>query len=148
MGVVNKIKEFFGFGNDEYYEEVVEQQEEVVEEEYIKPKKNKQGANASSASSNVVSLHAVKDQGVRMILIEPRSYEEAQEIADHVRSRRGVVLNLQRVTQEQAKRIIDFLSGTVYAVNGDIQKIGPGIFICVPEQFEMQGNITELLYED
>lgn len=143
MGVVSKIKDFFGLSNDEYYEEVVEEQEEVVEEEYIKPRKSKQGS-----SGNVVNLHAVKDQGVRMILMEPRSYDEAQEIADHLRSRRGVVLNLQRVTQEQAKRIVDFLSGTVYALNGDIQKVGPGIFICVPEHFEMQGNITELLYED
>ncbi|HBI02890.1 MAG TPA: cell division protein SepF [Paenibacillaceae bacterium] len=143
MGFVSKIKDFFSLGTDEYYEEIVEE-EEIIEEEYIKPKKNKQ----VNTAGNVVNLHAVKDQGVRMILMEPRSYEEAQEIADHLRSRRGVVLNLQRVTQEQAKRIVDFLSGTVYALNGDIQKIGPGIFICVPEQFEMQGNISELLFEE
>lgn len=143
MGVVSKIKDFFGLGTEEYYEEIVEE-EEIIEEEYIKPKKNKQ----VNAAGNVVNLHAVKDQGVRMVLMEPRSYEEAQEIADHLRSRRGVVLNLQRVTQEQGKRIVDFLSGTVYALNGDIQKIGPGIFICVPEQFEMQGSISELLFEE
>lgn len=143
MGVIRKIKDFFALGTDEYYEEIIEE-EEVIEEEYIKPKKNKQ----VNATGNVVNLHAVKDQGVRMVLMEPRSYEEAQEIADHLRSRRGVVLNLQRVTQEQAKRIVDFLSGTVYALNGDIQKIGPGIFICVPEQFEMQGNISELIFDE
>jgi cell division inhibitor SepF len=142
MGVVSKIKDFFGFGSDEYYEEIVE--EEIIDEDYFKPKKQKH----SGTAGNVVNLHAVKDQGVKMVLMEPRTYEEAQEIADHLRSRRGVVLNLQRVTQEQGKRIVDFLSGTVYALNGDIQKIGPGIFICVPEQFEMQGSISELIFDE
>jgi cell division inhibitor SepF len=142
MGVVNRIKEFFGLGGEEVYEEIIDEPVyEDEEEEYIKPRKTKQGGN-------VVSLHAVKEQTPRVMLVEPKSYEEVQEIADQLCSRRAVIINLQRVPSEQAKRIVDFLGGTVYAINGEIQKIGHKTFLCVPENMEMQGNITELMYED
>ncbi len=81
----------------------------------------------------------------KMILLEPRAFSEAQQIADYIRSRNTVVVNLKRVTAEQAKRIIDFLSGTIYAVNGNIQKIGGGIFLCTPNNINIQGKITEEL---
>ena len=59
------------------------------------------------------------------------------------RKRNTVVVNMKRVTSEQAKRIIDFLSGTIYAIGGDIQKIGGGIFLCTPSNINIQGKITE-----
>jgi cell division inhibitor SepF len=77
-------------------------------------------------------------------LNEPRTYEETQDIADHLRSRRPVVVNLHRVRSDQALRIVDFLSGTVYALNGSISKIGPNIFLCTPDSVEIQGSITEM----
>jgi cell division inhibitor SepF len=92
---------------------------------------------------NIVSIHSQKH--VRVILNEPRSYEETQDIADHLRSHRPVVVNLQRVRPDQAMRIVDFLSGTVYALNGSISKIGSNIFLCTPENVEIQGAITEML---
>ncbi|AMA72586.1 MULTISPECIES: cell division protein SepF [Aneurinibacillus] len=143
MGVVSKIKEFFGLGGEaEVYEEIIDEAEEYEEEEaYVKPRKNRQ-------MNNVVSLHAVKEQAPRVMLVEPKSYEEVQEIADHLCSRRAVVINLQRVPGEQAKRIIDFLSGTVYAINGSIQRVGHKTFLCLPEHMEVQGNITEMIYDD
>jgi len=95
---------------------------------------------------NVVSIHAQKQ--VRVVLSEPRSYEEAQEIADHLRSRRPVVINLQRMRKDHALRIIDFLSGTVYALNGNIAKLGSNIFMCTPDTVEIEGVITEMLQQD
>ena len=56
--------------------------------------------------------------------------------------RNTVVVNLKRVTPEQAKRIVDFLSGTIYAIGGDLQKIGGGIFLCTPNNVSVQGKIT------
>lgn len=79
----------------------------------------------------------------KMILLEPRAYSEAQQIADHLKMRNTVVVNLKRVTSDQAKRIIDFLAGTIYAINGDLQKIGGGIFLCTPNNINIQGKITE-----
>ena len=81
--------------------------------------------------------------GTRMILIEPRAYSEAQQIVDHLKNRNTVVVNLQRVTSDQAKRIVDFLSGTIYAIGGDLQKIGGGIFLCTPNNVNVQGKITD-----
>lgn len=79
----------------------------------------------------------------KMILLEPRAFSESQQIADHLKKRNTVVVNMKRVTSEQAKRIIDFLSGTVYAIGGDLQKIGVGIFLCTPKNVNVEGSISE-----
>ena len=89
---------------------------------------------------------ALKDAekvGNKMILLEPRSFSEAQAIADHLKSRNSVVVNLKRVTSAQAKRIIDFLSGCIYAIGGNMQKIGVGIYLCTPKNVNVQGKITD-----
>ncbi len=79
----------------------------------------------------------------KMILLEPRAYSESQQIADHLKKRNTVVVNMKRVTPDQAKRIVDFLSGTVYAIGGDLQKIGAGIFLCTPKNVNVEGSISE-----
>jgi len=83
------------------------------------------------------------DGNSKMILLEPRAYSESQQIADHLKMRNTVVVNLKRVTSDQAKRIVDFLAGTIYAINGDLQKIGGGIFLCTPNNINIQGKITD-----
>ncbi len=85
----------------------------------------------------------IANKSGKMILVEPRAYSESQEIADHLKARNSVVVNFKRVTTDQAKRIIDFLSGTLYAINGDLQKIGDGIYLCTPKNIDVQGKITE-----
>ena len=84
-----------------------------------------------------------EEGGAKMILLEPRAYSETQQIADHLKKRNTVVVNLKRVTTDQAKRIMDFLSGTIYAIKGNIQKIGSGIFLCTPNNINVQGKITD-----
>jgi len=81
--------------------------------------------------------------GSKMILIEPRAYSESQTIADHLKKRNSVVVNLKRVTSDQAKRIIDFLTGCVYAIGGDLQKLGNGIYLCTPKNVSVQGKMTD-----
>jgi cell division inhibitor SepF len=81
--------------------------------------------------------------GNKMILLEPRAYSESQQIADHLKNRNSVVVNLKRVTSDQAKRIIDFLSGCIYAIGGTMQKIGVGIYLCAPKNVNVQGKISE-----
>ena len=79
----------------------------------------------------------------KMILFEPRAYSESQQIADFLKKRSAVVVNLKRVTPDQAKRIVDFLSGTLYAINGGLQKLGTGIFLCTPNNVDVEGTITD-----
>ena len=81
--------------------------------------------------------------GNKMILVEPRAYSESQQIADYLKNRNSVVVNLKRVTSDQAKRIIDFLTGTIYAIGGDLQKLGNGIYLCTPNNVSVQGKMSE-----
>ena len=81
--------------------------------------------------------------GSRMMLLEPRAYSESQQIADYLKNRSAVVVNLKRVTPDQAKRIVDFLYGTIYAIGGDLQKLGGGIFLCTPNNVNVEGKISE-----
>ena len=99
------------------------------------------------AKQNVVSIETAK-QPSKVVLLEPRTYSEAQGIADHLKGRRAVVINLQRMSTDQAVRIVDFLSGTVYAISGDIQKLGPKTFICTPDTVDIVGAISELFGEE
>ncbi|AIQ13890.1 cell division protein SepF [Paenibacillus durus] len=142
MGVMNRFMSFLGLQEEE---EIVEREplNQHDEEDYapspVETRKNQR-------AGNVVSIHSQKN--VKVVLYEPRSYDEAQEIADHIRSHRTVVVNLQRVRNDQAMRIIDFLSGTVYALSGGISKIGGNIFLCSPDTVEIQGSISEMLADD
>lgn len=83
------------------------------------------------------------NNGNKMILVEPRAYSETQQIADHLKRRNSVVVNLKRVTNDQARRIIDFLSGTLYAIGGELQKLGNGIYLCTPKNVNVEGRISD-----
>ena len=79
----------------------------------------------------------------KMILFEPRAYSESTQITDYLKKRNTVVVNLKRVTPDQAKRIVDFLTGSLYAMNGSLQKLGGGIFLCAPNNVNVEGTITD-----
>ena len=104
--------------------------EEVKEEEYYKVSREEY------TDENGVA-------GSKMMLLEPRAYSESQQIADYLKERNAVVVNLKRVTPDQAKRIVDFLSGTLYAIGGDLQKLGGGIFLCTPNNVNVEGEISD-----
>jgi cell division inhibitor SepF len=90
-----------------------------------------------------VDSKSVSKNGSKMVLVEPRAYSESQTIADHLKGRNSVVVNLKRVTNDQAKRIIDFLSGTLYAIGGDMQKLGNGIYLCTPKNVTVDGRMSD-----
>ncbi|PLR87547.1 MULTISPECIES: cell division protein SepF [Bacillus] len=140
MSIKSKIKTFFFLEDDYDYKE-----EDLAEEE-LEPVKQQRQQSQHSQKQNVVSLQSVQKSS-KVILVEPRVYAEAQDIADHLKNRRAVVVNLQRIDHDQAKRIVDFLSGTVYAIGGDIQRIGMNIFLCTPDNVEVSGNISEFMQE-
>ena len=119
---MNKLKKWFSDEEDET--------STMSEEEYY----------------NISEEEALKEAdktGNKMILMEPRAYSESQQIADHLKNRNSVVVNLKRVTSDQAKRIIDFLSGCIYAIGGNMQKIGVGIYLCTPKNVNVQGKISD-----
>lgn len=89
--------------------------------------------------ASVVSIHTQKQ--VRVIVAEPISFEEAQGIAEHLKARKSVILNLEKTDINLSQRIVDFISGTTYALGGNMQKVGNGIFLFVPNNVDISGEL-------
>lgn len=131
---MDKVKKwFFEEDSEEDYEDVEIDTEETKTSLFEK-------AKSTRPSDAVKALNANKDS--HLILFEPRAYSETQDIANYLKQKRAAVVNLHRLQKEQAKRVIDFLSGVIYAIEGDIQQIGPKIFLCTPKNIGVSGNIT------
>lgn len=122
---LGKLKGFLGI------EEEVEEEEKNVtaEDEFYQ-----------TSSSDVADTG---DGRNKMILFEPRAYSESTQIVDYLKKRNTVVVNLKRVTPDQAKRIADFLQGSLYAMNGSLQKLGGGNFLCAPSNMSIEGKISD-----
>ncbi len=155
----NKIKNFFYLEEEEEVQEVETSNQpiNIVKEQPIvksRPKKERKVVEIETNHQhhNVVSLQAANSTNSlkqsKVVIVEPRVYAEAQDISDHLKSKRAIIVNLQRIDREAGIRIIDFLSGTVYALGGDIQRIGNDIFLCTPDNVEVSGEISNYLYDD
>ncbi|MFA6809098.1 MAG: cell division protein SepF [Eubacteriales bacterium] len=96
-------------------------------------------------AASVVSIHTQKQ--VKVIVIEPSSFEEAQNIADHLKLRKAVIINLENAESNLAQRIVDFSCGTTYALGGNMQKVGNGIFIFVPNNVDIGGELNYKMTE-
>lgn len=131
---IDKVKYFMGL--DDYEEATEEVMEHHAHEEddvvAIANKKNR-----------VVNIHTTTQ--MKVIVCEPSEFEEAPGIVDNLKSRKPVVINLENLDQEVAKKIFDFLNGAVYALDGNIQKVSKGIFILAPNNVDISGNIREEL---
>ena len=84
-------------------------------------------AAASNAAMNNVAAYKMK-----VVVIEPKSFDDAQQVANCLREKRPVVINFENTIEEDAKRITDFISGTIYALNGEIKKVSNNVFFCAP----------------
>ena len=120
---LNGIKRFLGLGSDEESTVV------GTEDEFYQISKEEGDEEGNQRN--------------KMILFEPRAYSESSQIVDYLKNRNTVIVNLKRVTPEQAKRIVDFLTGSLYAMNGNLQKLGGGIFLCAPNNVNIEGKITD-----
>lgn len=78
----------------------------------------------------------------QMVLFEPRSFEESEEVGTYLKQKRAAVVNLHRLQRDYAQRTIDFLTGVVFALDGTIQKIGQDVILCTPNTFSVEGEIS------
>ena len=149
MSFKNKFEKWFYLDDED--NEVQEQQPRYEEPRATQdspppprkaPTRRQQPTGEPQQAGTVVSLQSIQKSS-KVILIEPRVYAEAQDISEHLKNKRAVVVNLQRIERDQGIRIVDFLSGTVYALGGDIQRIGTDIFLCTPENVEVAGAISD-----
>lgn len=136
--LMDKVLNFMGF-EEEPPDAEGERDESLGEDERAQQAKPKKGRG------QVVSLHAQRQ--VRVVVLEPTSFENVQYIADNLKNRRPVIINLEQSEPDLAKRVVDFVMGVTYALNGSMQKVGKGIFLSVPSNIEIDGDLKEQLNE-
>jgi cell division inhibitor SepF len=143
MGVklVDKVLGFIGF-EDEDIEQEEKQNHEEVQEEQGWPRRRDRERDRDRERGTVVSLQHAQRQ-VRVVVVEPRSFEEVTDIADHLKNRRPVILNLEQAESEMARRVVDFVMGATYALNGSQQKVGNGVFLFVPANMDISSELKE-----
>lgn len=100
----------------------------------------------SSAKNNNPQVYSINTNvQMQVVIIKPECYEDAQEICDQIKTKRPVVVNLEKVEYPVAQRIMDFLSGTCYSLEGSIQRVANNIFIIAPENVDISGDFKEEL---
>ena len=130
--IVDKMLGFIGFEEVPYEEEQHEQSQHMVEIP----------VNRNNKKDPVFSIHTQRQS--RIIVVEPRCHDEVQSIADHLKNRCSVIVNLENADIEMAKRVLDFMSGTTYALDGSMQKVGNGIFVFVLSGVDITAVISRL----
>ena len=93
--------------------------------------------------NKVVNIHATTQ--LKVVLVKPERFENASEIADHLREKRTVVLNLEGTNKDVARRLVDFLSGVAYAGDGKIKKVSTNTYIITPYSVDLMGDLIDEL---
>ncbi|MGE5379878.1 MAG: cell division protein SepF [Methylocystaceae bacterium] len=132
MSVVDKFISMLGM--DAHVPEEPEDYIEVKAEEEPRDRRN-----------NLVSITGPKNVHMKVVVCEPNAFDEVQEIADNLRQRRQVIINLEKTPSDTAQRIIDFVSGTVYALDGHTQKLAENIVMFVPSNVEIVPDHKNIL---
>ena len=101
------------------------------------------GRESMHSTSNIVNFQTSVQMEV--IVIQPETYDEAQEVCDHIKSQRPVIINLEQMERSVAQRIMDFVSGACYTLNGNLQRVTNNIFIIAPENIDVAGDFREEL---
>ena len=96
-----------------------------------------------SRNNKVVNIHATTQ--LKVVLVKPERFENASEIADHLKDKRTVVLNLESTNKDIARRLIDFLSGVAYASGGKIKKVAANTYIITPYHVDLEGDLIDEL---
>lgn len=122
--LVGKILNLMGFEETEVEEEVVENEEQV--DVTALPVRVERGR------AKVVGLPTAPGAGGKVVVTQPVSFDEAKDVADHLKARRTVIVNLEGAESQIAQRIVDFVSGATFAVNGTVERVGNEIFLFAP----------------
>ena len=120
-----------------------EDEEEDMYEEDFAPVSAKENSRELERRNKVVTIHTTTQ--LQVVLVKPERFENASEIADHLRDKRTVVLNLEQTDKTIARRLIDFLSGVAYANEGTIKKVALATYIITPYNVEILGDLIDEL---
>ena len=136
MSFFSKVKEAMGI---EEIDDVEEVEEEEKEQKPIVPRQNAAPAAPSRPSSMPVPAAKAPQPGtrftkdVKLVVIEPQGFDESPTLVDNLKAKKPVIINLENLETDTARKIFDFLSGATYALNGNVQKVANNIFVFAPE---------------
>ena len=144
MGFMDELKKIIHpYDDEDYdYEEELEVTERAESRATIFDERREERRN-EDRHNKVVNIHATA--ALKVVLVKPERFENASEIADHLREKRTVVLNLESTNKDVARRLIDFLSGVAYAGEGKIKKVAANTYIITPYSVDIKGDLIDEL---
>ncbi|MEG1705142.1 MAG: cell division protein SepF [Clostridia bacterium] len=158
MGAINKFLGMLNIGGNEEYDEANENVEEYdngdqQEEEQISYKSRRKFSeieespySARNLQSKVIPMNTAVSSS-KMVITQPNCYEDVQEIGEYLKTRKSVIINLESVSKEDARRILDFMSGSTFIVEGTIQKVSNLIYLVTPRNVEIQNDVERSQYK-
>ncbi|MBQ3548409.1 MAG: cell division protein SepF [Oscillospiraceae bacterium] len=144
MGFMDELKKIIHpYDDEDYdYEDELEVTERAESRATIFDERRTE-RKSEDRQNKVVNIHATA--ALKVVLVKPERFENASEIADHLREKRTVVLNLESTNKDVARRLIDFLSGVAYAGEGKIKKVAANTYIITPYSVDIMGDLIDEL---
>ena len=145
-GILNRLKTWVS--GDPFDEDIYQMEDEMEFRAYNphhepEPDMMDLQDNRKNRKQLKVVDHPNQQLKTQVVVIEPRAFEEALEIIEHLRSRRSVILNLHLLDTAQSQRVVDFLSGATHAIDGHQQRIGDGVFIFTPNNVSIRSDAEQ-----
>ena len=138
VAIVNKFLDALGLSNDNEQET---ENEDIynIEEEKDTEEVEERGIFGNK-KGKITSMPQI--QAVKMVITQPTSFDQSEEICNYLKEKKSIIINLEYVNKDVARRIIDFLSGAVHALNGHIQKVSNSIFLIAPVNYDIESDLA------
>ena len=146
MGLMDELKKIIHPYDDEDYDYEDDFEEPAKESRSLfddRKEERREERRSEERHNKVVNIHATTQ--LKVVLVKPERFENASEIADHLKEKRTVVLNLESTNKDVARRLIDFLSGVAYAGEGKIKKVAANTYIITPYSVDIMGDLIDEL---
>ena len=150
MGLMDELKKIIHPYDDEDYDYEDDFEEPAKESRSLfddrkeeRREERREDRRSEDRHNKVVNIHATTQ--LKGVLVKPERFENASEIADHLKEKRTVVLNLESTNKDVARRLIDFLSGVAYAGEGKIKKVAANTYIITPYSVDIMGDLIDEL---
>ena len=138
--IVNKVLDFLGVDTEPETEEENENVYTYNYEKETEAEEEPEEKGFFGRKSKIVSMPA--PQQVKMVITQPTSFEQSEEICNYLKEKKSVIVNLEYVNKDAARRIVDFISGAVHALDGHIQKVSNSIFLVAPVNYEIASDLA------
>jgi len=136
--LMNKVWDLFGMDSQEAEDYEDENVYDYEDEEDVEEDRKIFGRN----KNKVVSMPQAQTNAIKMVISQPTTFEQSDEICSFLKEKKSVIVNLEYVNKDVARRIVDFISGGVYALDGYIQKVSNSIFLVAPSNYEITNEMA------